>query len=110
MRLKYVAFLPITTRPRGSSGKCGLKSTCYSGEVSQRGQYPDEGLRVHPAVGQQRLPAPDPLLLRRVLRDHPGVRGRSGGAFLDVQAGVPPARIKTGTTDFRELLGSVGWW
>ena len=26
MRLKYVAFLLITTRPRGSSGKCGVKA------------------------------------------------------------------------------------
>ena len=38
MRLKCVAFLPITTRPRGSSGKCGLDGNLvpYAGAFSLR--------------------------------------------------------------------------
>ena len=34
MRLKYVAFLPITTRPRGSSGKCGFGWSFAHGPAS----------------------------------------------------------------------------
>ena len=40
MRLKYVAFLPITTRPRGSSGKCGVSSLRFARLPSSGGMPP----------------------------------------------------------------------
>ena len=40
MRLKCVAFLPITTRPRGSSGKCGIRSRGVDGQRKCPAKWP----------------------------------------------------------------------